>query len=94
MHKNSLTAYSQERRTFNRRENEIMGFLTRHGPATDRKIKDCLGYKDMNNVRPRISDLIRDRFLHETGTEIDSETGKRVRIVGVSGIHAQLSLGI
>jgi hypothetical protein len=91
MHSNSLAAYAHEHTKLSRRADEILGFLTRHGPATDRQIKDCLHYPDMNNVRPRITELILGGHCHETGQTTDPATGKTVRIVGVSKIHQQMT---
>jgi hypothetical protein len=50
---------------------------------TDREILNDLfpGRDDMNLVRPRISDLVRDGALIEVGTAIDPASGHEVRQV-------------
>ncbi len=48
-------------------------------PMTDREIKDWLELDDMNNVRPRITELLQDGELTKSGDIIDTKTGKPVR---------------
>ena len=54
-----------------------------HEPLTDRQIKDRIFGEggDMNLVRPRITELIRERRLIECGEIVDSATGDTVRKV-------------
>jgi hypothetical protein len=54
-------------------------------PLTDREIMKGLGFCDLNSVRPRISELIDFKILYESGSTRDSDTGKTVRLVRVSG---------
>ena len=84
MHPNSLIAYQEEARKFNDREKMIYGHLTMtHAPITDREVKDYLFGKagDMNNVRPRITDLIEKKWVIEVDKIRDYVTGKSVRRV-------------
>lgn len=47
--------------------------------ATDRTIKEYLGFHDMNQVRPRINELIRSRKLVEADTVVCPLTNRKVR---------------
>jgi hypothetical protein len=51
---------------------------------TDREIAERMGFADLNQVRPRISEMINLGFLRECGKVKDSVTGKTVRIVEVN----------
>lgn len=108
MHSNSLAAHRANRYTD--RHKAIIRDILDHGPGTDRKIKERLGLDDMNQVRPRISELIEMGVLEETGEAVCNVTGKTVRVVGfarsethkafdgMAFVHAhaakQLTLGI
>ena len=83
VHVNSLVTYYDERNKFNEREKLIYGQLSFAGPQTDREIKDAVfsGGADMNNVRPRVSDLIKKGWVMEVGKKVDHVTNKTVRIV-------------
>lgn len=94
MHTNSLAAYQEESATLSRRAKEILTFLERHGPATDRQTKVFLGYPDMNCVRPRITELIDANLVHEIGSTIDATTEKKVRVVAAVSTTKQMTLGI
>lgn len=81
MHPNSLKAYAEEKpKLLNRRE-AIMENVRQCGPGTDRQIRDRMGFTDMNQVRPRITELIDKGKLVETKTVKDPSTGKSVRVV-------------
>lgn len=86
MHVNSLAAYDSGRRElFSARELAILDFLKSNPfgnvPRTDREIMKGLGFSDMNSVRPRITELIKDGVLAEEGSVEDETTGKWVRLV-------------
>ena len=49
--------------------------------ATDREIMQGCGYKDMNAVRPRITELIKRGFLEECGDIKDPLTKRKVRLI-------------
>ena len=84
MHANSLEAYYAGRvDQFTRREQEIIGVLTKRGHATDRQVRDALGFVDMNAVRPRITELIEDGLLQHVADEVDEVTKRTVRIVSI-----------
>jgi hypothetical protein len=50
-------------------------------PLTDRQIRRELNLADMNDVRPRITELIQGGYLYESGTAVCSVTGRSVRTV-------------
>jgi hypothetical protein len=54
-------------------------FLNSKHPLTDRQVKKILNKEDMNNVRPRISELIDFDFLVVIGDVKDETTGLLVR---------------
>lgn len=83
MHANSLRAYASEGIKLSRRASEVLGTIMQMGSTTDRMIKDRLGYRDMNSVRPRISELIKNGLVEECGNMRDNVTGKTVRIVRI-----------
>jgi predicted HTH transcriptional regulator len=65
-----------------KRREEILDALARENkPMTDRQIKNCLMLRDMNDVRPRISELIDAYKLKEVGRTKCMETGRTVRLV-------------
>jgi hypothetical protein len=80
MHVLSLKAYSEERKTLDDRTLKIHRHILGER-LTDRQVKDELGFTDMNQVRPRISELIKSGWADQVGSVKDEETGKTVRIV-------------
>tara|TARA_R110000868_G_scaffold93805_2_gene259379 strand:+ start:3124 stop:3426 length:303 start_codon:yes stop_codon:yes gene_type:complete len=97
MHSNSLASYYEGNTSaFTRRETEILGALQRLGSATDRAIRDALGFPDMNAVRPRITELIVSGVLTERGSTLDPITNRTVRVVAVAfpgNVQTELELG-
>lgn len=90
MHVNSLAAYESGRRElFSARELAILDALRKLRCATDRGVMLALGFTDMNSVRPRITELIKDGVLFEDGSVDDHVTGKRVRAVRFRPVVAQ-----
>ena len=85
MHVNSLLAYYEGRKEFNKREMLLLGWLLMNpGAWTDRQIKTGLELGDMNAVRPRISELIERKALEVSGDTVCPVTGKTVRVVRIS----------
>ncbi len=83
-HANSLDAYAEIREAGAvARRRVILDWVRRHGPATDREIRDGLfgEHADMNMVRPRVSECLRDSTLVECGRALDPHTGRHVRRV-------------
>lgn len=86
-HNNSIESYykGMYHGLFSKREGEIIHVL-RGCPngLSDNQIRQRLGYRDCNAVRPRITELINEAGIcEECGTVIDEETGKHVRVVRI-----------
>lgn len=58
------------------RYNEILRVL--HGEMTARQICEACGYRDMNMVRPRITELVQQEILEKCGTKYDPLTDRKV----------------
>lgn len=81
-HSNSLAAYHELRATLSGRRLEVLDCIEQLGrPATDRQIKDRMGFYDMNQARPRITELVQLGLLQEVGSIRCKLTGKSVRLV-------------
>ena len=80
-HANSRLSYRYLGSARSDRTMRILDWLRAHGPATDREIRDGLGLEDMNSVRPRISEAIREGLIREIGARTCGMTGKLVRVV-------------
>ena len=94
LHANSIEAHAEGARgPFGHRAVTIIACLQmRHSPATDRDIMQSLGFRDMNSVRPRISELVKRGTLAEVGTTTDPVTLKRVRLVDIAKSQDQTLL--
>lgn len=88
MHTNSIEAHAAGTATFTDRENKIIGAIRLLGHATDRQVKDHLGFADMNAVRPRITELVQAHVLSEVADEIDETTNRTVRVVAINPAFA------
>lgn len=90
MHTHSLEAYRELRLSLPARKSEILGAVRRLGTATDRGIAAWLDYADLNQVRPRVTELIAAGLLVELKATRCPVTGKTVRVVAlpVSGVAA------
>lgn len=85
MRDNSLAAYRAEEPKLSTRAQAIYAWLERHGPATDRQIMQGMGFRDMNAVRPRVTELLEPprAKLMEVGDVRCEVTGKTVRRVDI-----------
>lgn len=92
MHTNSLTAY-QSLNSAHRREIIAQAYAD-HGRMTDRELCAILGFRDMNNVRPRVTDMIHDGVLVEVATVKDPLTRRPVRVVSLRTEPQQLEMAI
>ncbi len=85
MHTNTLTTHRKVRGELAERNRRILDYLdylgSSGGRLTDREIKDGIGLDDMNSVRPRITELIRDGWAVECGRARCHVTGQTVRLV-------------
>ena len=86
VHDNSVEAFRDLESFLTGRRLEVYNWVKANGQATDRKIKNSLGYEDMNQVRPRISELVEFGAFKEVGRELDPKTNCRVRIVAINEI--------
>jgi hypothetical protein len=83
VHANSLAAKEHNQDAHKGRKQLVLECLVVKGkPMTDRQIRDaiCQG-GDMNTVRPRITELIREGKLMECGDIEDPVTHEDVRVV-------------
>lgn len=83
LHANSLSAYRAEQPRLSKRAEEILAWITEHGPHTDREVMEGMGFPDMNNVRPRITELVKMGKLMEVGDVVCPLTKKSVRRVDI-----------
>lgn len=82
-HKNSKETLHKISDLSQRHQNIFFTYRQNERPLTDRQVKNKMGLEDMNEVRPRITELIHENFLKECGTAIDEKTRKPVRLVRV-----------
>tara|TARA_R100001163_G_scaffold14424_1_gene13172 strand:- start:4136 stop:4414 length:279 start_codon:yes stop_codon:yes gene_type:complete len=90
MHINSINAYHEELPRLSKRASAIYNFFANtHSRLerfyTDRQVKTILGFNDMNQVRPRITELIQLGLLEEVGKTKCPITCKMVRVVNLGG---------
>lgn len=84
MHVNSLIAYFAGQETyFSDRELKVLGAVSRLKRASDREVMLSLGFSDMNSVRPRITELVKEGLLVEVGDQEDPVTHKTVRVLSL-----------
>lgn len=76
IHINSLQAYFNEENetTFSKRESEIIETLRSIKSGTAREIMYYLGYEELNEVRPRLTELKQKGFIHEVGKVKEKRT--------------------
>jgi hypothetical protein len=84
-HENSLEGHDALAKVLRGRRAEVMAWLRSHGPATDREIAHGMFGEsaDMNQVRPRITELLDAQLLREVDRIEDAVTGMTVRRVAV-----------
>ena len=87
-HENSLGAHDAITVELRGRRAEVMAWLRSHYPATDRQLAHGLfgACADMNQVRPRVTELLDARLLTEVDRVRDVDTGMMVRRVAPTGI--------
>lgn len=84
IHQHSIAAYHSEQPRITRRLERVIAWLELHPKQTDREIMEGLCFRDMNAVRPRVTEGINARRLVEVGEKRCPVTGKTVRIVDLS----------
>lgn len=82
-HPNSRKAHAEEGPRLSKRAAAILANVREHGPGSDKAIAARMWFSHRSAVQPRISDLVKMGLLVECGEQVDSETGKTVRVVGV-----------
>ncbi len=85
MHDNSLTAYRAEEPKLSKRICAILDWLRQNGAATDRQVGE-----NLNAVRPRISECVKDGILVEVTNAECPVTHKLVRKVGFPPLQRAL----
>lgn len=81
MHDNSIKA-NRELKKHGKHNRILQMFHITGRPMTDREIKTFLKCDDMNEIRPRVSELLTEKYgrrLVECGSVKDAVTGKTVR---------------
>ena len=79
IHNNSVL--SLEESNPEKREEIVLGiFRDSLVPLTDRQVMEKFGSQDPNSVRPAITNLINNRYIHEVGNVICKVTNRQVRI--------------
>lgn len=82
MHQHSLRAYMELADLLKGRQHEIaVQLAVVRTPMTDREIKQLMRLDDMNQVRPRITELIKAGLVYEHSSKRDAVTGRTVRRV-------------
>ena len=89
-HVNSIISnHDTDKETRNKEILSVFNSIS-HLKLTDREVMERLNYKDMNAVRPRISEMIRKGILMEVGTIRDPLTKRKVRFVELANKEKQL----
>lgn len=91
----SVNAYYTEKPKLTGRYKEIMKCYRMHGDMTARECKNRLSLEDMNQVRPRITELCKKPYemLEIVGEKLDPVTKKTVSVFGVKNNEpVQMSL--
>lgn len=80
IHDNSIDAYYQEKPKLGGRRRKIIEVFFKEGSSlSDRQVLNRLKLHDMNQVRPRITELVNEGYLEELGHIKDAVTDKKVR---------------
>jgi hypothetical protein len=88
MHEHSIKSYYEELASLPDMQARIYNAIKRMTnlklKITDRRIKHFLELDDMNQVRPRVSELIKKGLIRETGAEHCPTTNKSVRTLDLN----------
>lgn len=85
MHANSKAAWKTIKTS--KRAQAILDFASKHPPMTDRQLRNAMGFDDLNQVRPRVTELHDLGEMFEYATVKCSATKRPVRVNGVRGVH-------
>jgi len=83
IHENSLKSYIEEKKKIGKRQINILQYIKRYRQVTAREIMIGLDLEDMNQVRPRLTELKQMNYIQELSKEKDLFTGKTVASYGV-----------
>ena len=80
VHENSLATFKSPSCVKSRsgRLREVLKCVKKWGPVTARQIMIILDRHDLNEVRPRISELLKDGIIYEYDKILDEYSGRRV----------------
>ncbi len=88
LHKNTYLSYIELLKTLPDRQKKILWAINKmtdlKTPITDRSIKTYLMLDDMNQVRPRVTELLKQGHIKETEPTTCPVTGKNVRCVDLA----------
>ncbi len=84
MHENSLSSWSALDRGM-RAKSVLSVYQQSADPLTDREVMQWLGFTDCNQVRPRITELLRSGALQECGKMVDNTSRRKVRLCALKG---------
>lgn len=90
VHQNSIEAYHSSGPLISKRARLVLDWFRANGPATDRGAMEGLGFREPNQVRPRITELIDAKELREVGSVSCPVTGKTVRLVDAGSTQGSL----
>ncbi len=87
MHDNSIKSYYELAKELGEKQFQIYNLFCsqKSTPLTDRQVKDLMNLDDMNQVRPRINELIKKDLLMEITPCKCQTTGKTVRRLKIKG---------
>jgi hypothetical protein len=80
IHANSAESFRRGNVLLGKMRHSVMEWLRIHGPATDREVKDGMGFDDMNPARWSITTLKQAGFVKEIGSQFDEKTERNVRV--------------
>lgn len=86
MHINSIEAYVSEFGNISKRAKLIYNHLRSNSDIcySDRDVMIALGFDEPNQVRPRITELVKSGLIKEVGKRKCETTGKNVRLIKAS----------
>ena len=94
MHENSIEAYEELRNSLNHRQDRILALIERKPHSTDREILIAYGGTEMNQVRPRISELIDKELVQESGNRKCPQTKRTVRTLKAIDYNNPLQMNL
>jgi len=80
IHDNSILS-NRETERYRRRQVIIEIYRKANKPLTDREVRDLGGFREMNEVRPRITEMVNEGILLEFSQIFDKASRRTVRTV-------------